>query len=252
MKNTVIVGALLLASSTVLAKPTPPPLKLITQEGGEVISNFPAPDGMTGYIVDFNGRTLTVYLTPSKQYMFAGVMLDDEGVDQAQKALNEYLAGPKSEKDWQALESSNWVLDGSPDAERIVYTFTDPNCPYCKQFFKAARPWVEAGDVQLRHILVGILKADSLAKAAAILGADRPSEWLHLHETEAKTFNLVPNHTPTAKVNEMLENNHAVMHQLGVSATPTTFYKNHENIVVGQPGLPPRTLMEEIMGSAKD
>lgn len=72
---------------------------------------------------------------------------------------------------WAQLESATWVLDGKADAPRIVYTFSDANCPYCNHFWEAARPWVNSGKVQLRHLLVGIIREDSPAKAAAILGA---------------------------------------------------------------------------------
>ncbi|WP_373769742.1 thiol:disulfide interchange protein DsbG, partial [Delftia acidovorans] len=69
------------------------------------------------------------------------------------------------------LETSTWVPDGKADAPRVIYTFTDPNCKYCHKFWEAARPWVDAGKVQLRHILVGVIRDDSPAKAAAILQA---------------------------------------------------------------------------------
>ena len=75
---------------------------------------------------------------------------------------------------WQTLEDSHWVQDGADDAERIIYTFTDPNCPYCDQFREQAAPWIDAGRVQLRHIMVGIIKRSSTPKAATILGSDNP------------------------------------------------------------------------------
>src|SRR3546814_8987929 len=61
--------------------------------------------------------------------------------------------------------------------------FSDPNCPYCNMFWKQARPWVESGKVQLRHIMVGMLRADSAGKSAALLSAKDPRAALNEHET---------------------------------------------------------------------
>ncbi len=47
-----------------------------------------------------------------------------------------------SAKMWAKLEASAWVRDGKADAPRVVYTFSDANCPYCHNFWEAARPWV--------------------------------------------------------------------------------------------------------------
>ena len=58
---------------------------------------------------------------------------------------------------WQRMEQSHWLLDGKKDAPVIVYVFADPFCPYCKQFWQQARPWVDSGKVQLRTLLVGVI-----------------------------------------------------------------------------------------------
>ncbi|WP_444677058.1 thiol:disulfide interchange protein DsbG [Halomonas sp. E19] len=91
------------------------------------------------------------------------------------------MRAPLDAQLWQDLEQSHWIQDGDPAAPRVLYTFTDPNCPYCVRFWEMARPWVEAGEVQLRHVMVGILQPNSPAKAAALLGADDPAAALHNH-----------------------------------------------------------------------
>ncbi len=53
--------------------------------------------------------------------------------------------------------------DGKDNAPKIIYMFSDPNCPYCNRFWQLARPWVDSGKVQIRHIMVGILSHDSPA-----------------------------------------------------------------------------------------
>ena len=78
----------------------------------------------------------------------------------------------------------------------------DPNCPYCNMFWKQARPWVESGKVQLRHIMVGMLRADSAGKSAALLNASKPEAALNEHEAAGKASKL----KPLEKIPAALEN----------------------------------------------
>lgn len=83
---------------------------------------------------------------------------------------------------WQQLESSHWIADGSPQAPRVVYVFTDANCPYCTKFWDDTRPWVDAGKVQLRHLLVAVIAPTSAGKAAALLAQPDPAAALADYE----------------------------------------------------------------------
>ena len=250
LRNTLLLLTIA-KSGLAIASPVPEPLEFIEKQGGEVVNAFHAPSGFTGYIIDFRGNALTVYLSENKQYLFTGKMLDSTGRDMGETALDAYITGPQSEKNWQALASSNWISDGSKDAEKVIYTFTDPNCPYCKKFWQQARPWVEAGKVQIRHILVGILKADSFDKSAAILSADDPATALHQHES-GNEINVRTNASLSDNVKEKLNANHTLMQRLGVSATPAIYYKNSKNAVSLQMGLPGPSQLEEIMGAGDD
>ncbi len=62
------------------------------------------------------------------------------------------------------------------EAPIILYVFADPFCPYCLQFWQQARPWVESGKVQIRTLLVGVIKPESPATAAAILATQDPAK----------------------------------------------------------------------------
>lgn len=83
---------------------------------------------------------------------------------------------------WQQLERSHWIADGSAKAPRVVYVFTDANCPYCTKFWSDTRPWVDSGKVQLRHLLVGIIAPSSPGKAATLLTQKDPSAALAAYE----------------------------------------------------------------------
>lgn len=241
---------LLAFTSPILAqqKALPAPLKLVTEQGGEIVSEFAAPANMKGYVADFKGQVITLYITADEQYLFTGPMLDANGNNVGEQAANDYATGPKAQKDWQTLESSHWIVDGSASAKRVVYTFTDPNCPYCRQFWQNARPWVDAGEVQIRHILVGILKADSLGKAAAIMSASNPEEVLKKFENDNLARTLQPLKNPPEHINAQLMKNHQIMMSAGARATPATFYHDANGAVKMQMGLPPASLMTEILG----
>ena len=85
-------------------------------------------------------------------------------------------------------------LDDEADdqAEQIVYAFADPNCGYCNRYWLAARPFVESGQVQLRHLMVGIIGDDSPGKAAAILGAASPGQALASNERNYRAGGILP------------------------------------------------------------
>ena len=78
-----------------------------------MISRFDAPSQMTGYVIDFKGNAITVYVTEDGQYMLAGKMFDANGQDVGANELNNYINGAQSEKIWQQLSESSWVLDGN-------------------------------------------------------------------------------------------------------------------------------------------
>lgn len=84
------------------------------------------------------------------------------------------------------------VVDSGREKEApvIVYVFADPFCPYCKQFWQQARPWVESGKVQLRTLLVGVIKPESPATAAAILATKDPAKTRHDYEASGGKMKL--------------------------------------------------------------
>ena len=252
MKYIILISTLLLTPwALAQIDNLPEPLKLLTEQGGEIVGQFDAPAGMKGYVADLRGQVATLYITADDQYMFTGAMLDAKGNNLGEQAVQAYVIGPKSEKDWKQLESSHWVADGSPTAKQIVYTFTDTNCPYCKKFWQSARPWVESGQVQLRHILVGIIKEDSLGQAAAIMAADNPAKILEKHQAGTLFPKLKPLQEPSPEISNQLMVNHQSMMALGVSATPATFYRDTTGAVKKQMGLPPESSLNKIFGPLK-
>ncbi|QJQ96928.1 MULTISPECIES: thiol:disulfide interchange protein DsbG [Halomonadaceae] len=146
---------------------------------------------------------------------------------------------------WAALEASAWIREGEPDAERVIYVFTDPYCPYCHRLWQATRPWVEAGKVQMRHVMVGLMARDSPRTAISLLAEENPSEALLAHLRGETTPRL---ETLPRALEEALLDNHLLMESFGAMATPSLIY--HVDELEMAHGLPDEQELERIMGSA--
>jgi protein-disulfide isomerase len=168
-----------------------------------------------------------------------------------------------SQEVWKALARSTWIADGKTNAPRVVYVFTDPNCPYCSKFWADARPWVESGQVQIRHVLVGILRPSSQGKAAALLASHDPASALHDYEarqTKGISSQMAAGHLhalddPSLKplepipadIDSRLLANAALMQALSMHATPAFVWRDDSGELRGQMGLPPDHL-ETVLG----
>jgi thiol:disulfide interchange protein DsbG len=238
----------LLPAPLALAEVLPPAIQAVEARGAEVVGSFDAPGGLKGYAARYNGQGIGLYLTPDGDHVLLGSLLDESGEDLTRAPLEKLVYEPLGKEMWQRLESSTWIQDGAAEAPRIVYMFSDPNCPFCNMFWKQARPWVEAGDVQLRHVMVGMLRPDSAGKSAALLAAEDPEAALNAHEAASKASKLEPIQSISTKVNEQLEANLTLMGEMGASATPTIYYLDDAGRLQQHQGAPRPDSLKEIMG----
>ena len=251
---TTISSFLLLAGlggvSTGYADELPAPVQALADQGLEIHGQFDAPGGLRGYGASAQGQDMAIYLTPDGEHAVVGTLMDSEGNDLTEAQLDEHVRAPLEAQTWQLLSESHWIQDGDVDAPRVIYTFTDANCPYCRQLWQDVRPWVEAGEVQLRHIMVGILAPDSPGKAAAILGADDPAATLHAHESGQEEIDAS---AQPREIEEQVYSNNQLFEELGLYATPTSvFQRETENGSVRLDriqGLPSDKRLIEMMGS---
>ena len=158
---------LTLAAALAQAEDLPAPIKQIEAKGAKIIGKFDAPSGLTGYAAQYQNRGMALYLTADGKNVIAGNLYDAQGNDLSTAPLEKLVYAPMAKEVWAKMENSSWIQDGDKNAPRTVYLFSDPNCPYCNMFWEQARPWVKAGKVQLRHVMVGVIREDSPAKAAA-------------------------------------------------------------------------------------
>ena len=243
-----LAGVSLLVLPTVQAEELPEAIKAVEARGAEVVGRFEAPGGLKGYAARYNGQGMALYLTPDGEHVLIGSLLDANGEDLTRGQLEKLVYEPLGKEMWTRMQDSSWIADGKADAPRIVYMFSDPNCPYCNMFWKQARPWVESGKVQLRHIMVGMLRADSAGKSAALLSAKNPQAALNEHEAAGKASKLKALEKIPAELEEQLTANLMLMGELGAQATPAIFYLDDNGRLQQHQGAPRPEALEEIMG----
>lgn len=233
---------------TLHAEDLPAPVKAIEKQGITIIKSFDAPGGMKGYLGKYQEMGVTIYVTPDGKHAISGYMYDEAGTNLSEKLFNQELYGPAGRELWQRMEKADWILDGQKTAPRVVYVFADPYCPYCKQFWQQARPWVESGKVQIRTLMVGMIKPESPAAAAAILSAKDPAKsWHEYEQSNGKMTLALPKTIPPA-IMRSLNLNQKIMDDLGANATPAIYYMNEENVLQQAVGLPDAEKLKTIMG----
>ena len=243
-----LAGVSLLALPMAQAEELPEAIKAVEARGGEVVGRFEAPGGLKGYAARYNGQGMALYLTPDGEHVLIGSLLDAKGEDLTRAHLEKLVYEPLGKEMWTRMENSTWIADGNADAPRVIYMFSDPNCPYCNMFWKQARPWVESGKVQLRHIMVGMLRADSAGKSAALLSAKDPQAALNEHEAAGKASKLKALDKIPAELEEQLTNNLMLMSELGAQATPAIFYLDDNDRLQQHQGAPRPDALDTIMG----
>ncbi len=213
------VAALLAAAgSHAQGSDRPAVLKALEARGLRVVEEFKVGGDLRAFAGVAGDQPVAIYVTRDGNAI-VGARLDAEGKPLDEAKLEALVSKPMGDQAWAQLEKSTWVLDGKKDAPRIIYTFSDANCPYCHKFWEAARPWVDSGKVQLRHVLVGVIRQDSPAKAAAILGAADPSAALLENEHKFNAGGITPAKSVPDNIGKMLDDNQALMVSLGFRGT---------------------------------
>lgn len=212
----------------------------------QIISKLPDMGGLHAYAAIAKQQPIAIYLSPDSQHIIIGSMLDEQGADITHAPLEQAMLSAWSKQTWQMLGDSTWVADGKDTAPRIIYMFTDTNCPFCTKFWQQARPWVDSGKVQIRHILVGIINENSAAEAAGILLNENPELALLEHESREKRARAVS--SIPLEIEEGLTSNLRLMKRFEIDGTPGIFYFDNENKLQIQRGAPLDENLVDILG----
>lgn len=125
------------------------------------------------------------------------------------------------------------------DGKRVLATFEDPNCGYCKRLAKELQ---KLDNVTIYTFLLPILSEDSLKKSKQIwCSADR-----------AKTWNdwMVEGRAPTGKDDcdtSAITKNQEFGRRLSINGTPTIFFADGERV----PGAVPLPKIEQKLSQLK-
>ena len=231
-----------------------PSEQFLAEQGLTIVGPMPAVGGLKAWAAYREQQPIPIYRLPDGKHWVIGTVIDAQGKDVNAKTLQAAVQKPMGQQTWQDLERSHWIADGKPDAPTIAYVFTDPNCPYCNQLWREARPWVQSGQLQLRHVLVAVLRPSSEGKAAAILNAQAPAQALANHaqayaDAQGKspdTLGIAPLARIPLSARDALASNLSLMTSMGIRATPATIWKNAQGTVQTRTGMPPG-LLEDVM-----
>ena len=186
------------------------------------------------YEVVFDGQV--VYTDEKLTYLMSGNLFD------LRNAQERNLT-----RDRRDQMASGALVKAQPNAikrvrgngKRLVYTFEDPNCGYCKQLQKELNKMT---DITVYTFLLPILSPDSVEKAKAVWCAkDRAKTWDDLMNKASLPANAVKTcATP-------LEENQALAQRFGVRGTPAVYLANGQQVG----GFLPAAQLEQALAALK-
>ena len=123
------------------------------------------------------------------------------------------------------------------DGKRVIATFEDPNCGYCK---KLAKDLAGMNNITIYTFLLPILSRDSAEKSRAV--------WCAPYRSKASNDLMVSNMPPPAGTCEApIDKVVALAQKYNIRGTPTIFLTNGERI----PGAPPVAQLEQKLAQIK-
>ena len=197
----------------------------------ETVTRMPFP-GL--YEVVFDGQV--VYTDEKLTYLMTGNLYDLRNAQESNLTsarLSQLASGALVKAQPNAIKR----VKGS--GKRVVYTFEDPNCGYCKELQKELNKMT---DVTIYTFLLPILSPDSAEKSKAVWCAkDRAKTWDDLMNKASLPANAVKTcATP-------IEENQALAKRFGVRGTPAVYLANGQQVG----GFLPADKLEQALAALK-
>lgn len=156
-----------------------------------------------------------VYIDEKATYFIAGNLVETKNM----KNLTAEKKAQLSDKKLAQLPYDQAVKQVRGDGSRVLVTFEDPNCGYCK---KLANELKQVSNVTIYTFLIPILSEDSADKSKAIWCAgDRAKSW-----SDWMTAGVIPVAATGAKCEAglVLDKNLKLSTSLGVRGTPFLYF----------------------------
>lgn len=210
----------------------------LEKEGYTFVKQIDAPAGLIGWTGYKEEYPSTVFISKDQKYYLVGDLYNADGKNLTEEAINTHVKGAVLDEVWKSLEKSKWIQDGNPNAEQIIYVFNDANCPYCHTMWQQARPLVESGKVQLRHIMVGVIRPSSKGQAATLLQSKDPVEAFKQYNLSSGKNKIKEMTNIPKELSDQLDANNALLEKYGFYATPALVWKNKQGGMESMQGLP--------------
>lgn len=237
LKTSLVIGTLLTVACGVSANPNAIK-KQLEKEGFQFVKPIPAPEGLTGWVGHEDQYSNTIFISNDGKYYVKGELFDAQGNNLSNTQIETHMKKAILDDVWKTLEGSTWIQDGKSDAPRIVYVFSDPNCPYCHKFWQEARPWVESGKVQLRHIQVGVIRDESRAQVATLLMSKNPTAVFNDININRGKNRLKPAENIPLEIAEKIDFNQSLMGKYGFFSTPSIAWRDSTGNFRSAQGMP--------------
>lgn len=231
----------------------PKPLSQSIKAGRlRLIKSFQAKAGLHGYLVERHGRYGVLY--GFHGYLLAGQLISPDGRNLSDVYARRYMPVTSLASIVGMLKAKGRMVTlGAKGQAPTLYVFEDPNCIYCHRLDEMLKPFLKSGKLKMDVILVGLLKASSMAKTVAILRAKNPQKAFWENE---KKFNLmeeeggIPAATSLpARLVKVIKFNQTMMMKAGFNGTPGLIYKNHSGKWISINGLPPEKDLTQMIHS---
>lgn len=170
-----------------------------------------------------------IYTDEKLSYVFVGNVIDGKSrANLTQERLNKLSAIKFSDLPFDLA-----IKTVRGDGKRVIATFEDPNCTYCKKF---ARELQGMNNITVYTFMLPILSRDSADKAKAVwCSPDRSKAWNDL---------MISGTAPAeGNCDAPIEKVMALGQKYNVRGTPTIFLPNGERI----PGAVPAAKLEEAL-----
>ncbi|GAB3035092.1 MULTISPECIES: thiol:disulfide interchange protein DsbG [Oleiagrimonas] len=226
----------------------PAPVRALKANGIDIRGTMPAPDGFKGFIGEYRGQPMPVYLLPDGKHTVVGNLFDADGKDLTRDAFADRASAGIDKNAWSKLAKADWISEGAKHAKRTVYVFTDTECPYCHRLWNAIRPQVKNGEVQVRYLLVAVIKPQSLPRAASVLDAADPIKAFARNERDFRDSPIKLAATIPPATRAKIAANVELMNTFGIDGTPGIVYKDEQGRIHSLSGMPPESGIKAIFG----
>ncbi|HKS32914.1 MAG TPA: thiol:disulfide interchange protein DsbG [Enterobacteriaceae bacterium] len=226
----------------------PPAVQQIEKQGITIIKEIKTEGGLRSWVGRYQDMGVTIWLTPDGKHAISGYLYNEKGENLSEAIFQEQIYIPEGRKLWEKFLTAQAIKEGNPQAKRKIIVFADPFCPYCKQFWAAAQPWVSAGKVELNTLLVAVINPQSGRYASAILSASDPAKaWSEYELSNGKKLPPFPEKT-SKETFSALQHHQRLMDEAGANATPAIYYMNDKQELQQVVGMPDAKQLEAMFG----